>query len=76
MRTTIKDFGTGWFDVAISLDSGDIDKLIDFLVILKEDPNYHFHLYSTAFDKQKGGVSDIQFFRAPDKEETNMDIGA
>ena len=75
MRSSIEDFKTGWYGVNIGLDETDIDKLIEFLQELKKDNSYHFHLFSTAFDSEKGGVADIQFSWKSESEISNMEIG-
>jgi len=76
MKSSIEDFGTGWYGLSLGLDDDDIDKLIEFLQKLKSDGSYHFHMFSTEFDSEPGGVADIQFTKKTDNEESNMDIGA
>lgn len=75
MKSTIEDFRTGWYGVHIRVNEGDIDKLIEYLQLLKEDESGHFHLFSTAFDTELGGIADIQFTRRDPSEKSNMDIG-
>ena len=75
MNVNIEDFKTGWFGINVSLNSEDIDSLVEQLKRLKQQPNHHFHVYSTAFDIQASGVADIQFNYEPEYErESNMAI--
>jgi len=76
MKSSIEDFGTGWYGLSFGLDENDIDQLIEFLNILKSDRSYHFHMYSTTSDTDSGGIADIQFSRKIASETSNMDIGA
>ncbi len=76
MKSSIEDFKTGWYGITIGVDISDIDKLIEYLQLLKQDDSYHFHAFSTAFDTDEEGVADIQFVRKLDTEVSNMDIGA
>jgi hypothetical protein len=75
MKSSIEDFRTGWYGLKLHLDLNDIDRLLELLVLLKDDKNYHFHIFSTAFDDEAGGVADIEFCRKDESEKSNMDIG-
>lgn len=75
MKSSIEDFETGWYGIYLALDEDDIDKLIELLKVLKEDNSYHFHLFSTAFDNEPGGIADIQFSRKMESEPSNLKIG-
>ena len=75
MKSSIKNFDTGWYGLNISLSECDIENLIEYLQLLKNDHSYHFHLYSTAFDTDSGGVADIQFTREIESEKSNMKVG-
>ena len=76
MKSEIVDFGTGWYGLKIRLNEPEIDKLIDFLGMLKADEGYHFHLFSTVFDTVKGGVADIEFSRKTHFDFSDLEIGA
>ena len=76
MKSSIEDFETGWYGMKLRLDISDIDKLIEYLQLLKKDDKYHFHMFSSAFEEDSGGVADIEFSRKTDSEISNMEIGA
>ena len=75
MRSSIENFGTGWYGIHIGLDCADIDILIELLQALKKDKDFHFHMFSTAFDVDPTGIADIQFARKDASEGSNMEIG-
>ena len=76
MKSSLEDFETGWYGMKVRLDIADIDKLIEYLQLLRKDDEYHFHIFSTAFEKNSGGISDVEFSRKIDSEISNMEIGA
>jgi len=75
MKSSIEDFGTGWYGMTIQLGKDDIDKLIECLQLLKQDEGFHFHMFSTAFETEIGGIADIEFSQSSSKDTSNMDIG-
>ena len=76
MRIDIKDFETGWYGLTLHLKPEDIDRLVEFLMAARSDKAYHFHIYSTAMDKQSTGVADIEFIYQPENVADNADLGA
>ena len=75
MNASIEDFGTGWYGIHLRIRESDIDALVEQLLLLKLEPEHHFHAYSTAFDSEPGGVADIAFYRDDQGGDGNMEIG-
>ena len=65
-----EDWGDGWYGVKISLNQDEIDRLIQSLQMIKDDPDQHFHISSDY--KEAGGVGDIEISVNTDLENDNM----
>jgi hypothetical protein len=72
MHSGIEDWKNGWYRLRIGLSEPEIDKLIENLKTLKQDPGQHFHLSSDG--KGKGGLGDIEISRQADNEVDNTII--
>lgn len=70
MHVNIEDFKTGWYGMAITLSTEDIDQLIANLQEIKEDKGKHFHFFSEY--EGNGGVGDIAFYHNTDDFKSNM----
>ncbi|MCP4488452.1 MAG: hypothetical protein GY820_14185 [Gammaproteobacteria bacterium] len=76
MKSSIEDFKTGWYGVKLRLGAEDIDSLIDYLQMLKDDETYHFHIFSNGAESETSGIADIEISRKAGTEDSNMYIGA
>jgi hypothetical protein len=71
MHSTLVDWKNGWFGVQLGLKKEEIDRVIELLQMLKEEPDQHFHLSSDY--KGNGGLGDIEIFVQPVDQPSNME---
>jgi len=72
MHVKIDDWKNGWSGISIGIDPDEIDHFSEFLKMIKEDPNQHFHISSDY--KGTGGVGDIEIFIRSENEKHNMSL--
>ena len=72
MHVRLEDWNNGWYGIGISLDEKEIDRLIDLLQMLKDEPDQHFHI--TSDYKESGGVGDIEIAVNTDHQSNNMSL--
>ena len=72
MHVEIEDWKSGWSGLRIGIDPIEIDRLIELLVLIKNDPEQHFHISSDY--KSIGGVGDIEFSIRDESESHNMNL--
>jgi len=75
MIGSIEDFKTGWHGLSFAFTGEELDKLIDSLKYLKDNPDGHFHLSSKFLDGDAVGVSDVEFSVQGADETDNMQFG-
>jgi hypothetical protein len=57
MHSKLEDWKNGWFGVELGFSKEEIDRLIERLRMIQNDPDQHFHLSSDY--KGDGGIGDI-----------------
>lgn len=70
MHATLESWKDGWFGLCIGLDRDEIDALIEMLLMIKEDPEQHFHISSDY--RAAGGLGDIEVAIRSADEAHNM----
>jgi hypothetical protein len=73
MDCNIEKFESGWIGASLELSTKEIEKLIERLEYLKNNPESHFHLHSDY--EGAPGIGDIEFSHTPDCRKNNMQIG-
>ena len=63
MQAHLEDFKTGRFGLSLTLSASEIDDFIEALMMLKHDPDWHFH-YRSSFEEP--GVGDIKISNSGD----------
>ena len=71
MHTELEDWKNGWHGVQLGLTTEEIDALIERLLMLRAEPDQHFHLTSTY--KGNGGLGDITIYVQAPSEPSNME---
>jgi len=71
MHSKLEDWKNNWFGVQLGISKDEIDRIIDLLKMLKEEPDQHFHLSSDY--KDTGGLGDITIYVQSPGEVSNMD---
>ena len=72
MHVAIEDWKNGWSGISVGIDPDEIDRLIELLKMIKEDPDQHFHISSDY--KGIGGVGDIEISIRSENEKHNMNL--
>ena len=72
MHVAIEDWKNGWYGISVGIDPDEIDRLIELLKMIKEDPDQHFHISSDY--KGTGGVGDIEISIRSENEKHNMNL--
>lgn len=72
MHSKLDDWNNGWFGLQLALKRDEIDRVIELLQMLKDEPDQHFHLSSDY--KGKGGLGDIEIFVQPQDQVSNMEL--
>lgn len=72
MHVKIEDWKNGWSGISVGIDPDEIDRFIELLKMIKEDPDQHFHISSDY--KEAGGVGDIEIFIRSENEKHNMNL--
>jgi hypothetical protein len=72
MHVKIEDWKNGWSGISVGIDLDEIDHFIEFLKMIKADPQQHFHISSDY--KGAGGVGDIEIFIRSENERHNMSL--
>jgi len=67
-----EEWKNGWFGINLFVAPAEINRLIDLLRVLGQDPDQHFHISSDY--KGSGGVGDIQTACLPKERESNMHL--
>lgn len=70
MHVKLEDWKNGWSGISIGIDPAEVDRLIELLKMIREDPNQHFHISSDY--RATGGIGDFEFFIRSPNEEHNM----
>ena len=73
MHAKLNDWQNGWMSVELGVHPSEIDQLIESLMMIRDDPDQHFHLSSDY--KADGGLGDIEICALPDNAAHNMTIG-
>ena len=68
----ISKWKNGWFGIQIAIDSDEINRLIELLRMIQQDPNQHFHISSDW--KGTGGVGNIEISLRWAEQEHNMHL--
>lgn len=76
MKVDFDDFGTGWYGISVGLNTGDIDRLIELLGLLRSGDLDHFHAFSREFENQDRGIADIEFRKLSIDKAPNMELSA
>jgi len=63
MQARIEDWKNGWSGVQLGIHASEIDALIRSLIMIRDDPEQHFHLSSDY--EGSGGLGDIEVFSLP-----------
>ena len=72
MHVVNEDWKNGWSGIRIGIDLNEIDRLIESLNSIKNDPDQHFHISSDY--KGTGGVGDIEISLRNPKQPHNMTL--
>lgn len=72
MKLTREDFETGWTEVAMGLSSHEVDRLIQMLQLIKQDPNQHFHCSSNHEDDSRIAGVDFYIKQATDSDNATI----
>jgi len=70
MKTSIQDFKTGWYGIAIGLKASEIDQFIQNLDLLRAKNSEHFHARSSF--RGPGGIGDIEFYLVPEDAQDDL----
>ena len=54
MHLKFQDWKNGWSGISIGIDPDEVDRFIELLKMIREDPNQHFHISSDY--KATGGL--------------------
>lgn len=73
MHAAVEDWKNGWIGLQLAVEPAEIDKLIELLLALKQDPDQHFHISSDY--KATGGLGDIEVFARHPSQPHNLFIG-
>ncbi|HEY2411929.1 MAG TPA: hypothetical protein VGI40_06790 [Pirellulaceae bacterium] len=73
MQAKIEDWKEGWSRMQLGIHPTEIDALIKSLIMIRDDPEQHFHLSSDY--KASGGLGDIEIFALPDNAPHNLFLG-
>ena len=74
MRAELEDRKNGWSGVQLGIHLSEIDALIASLIMIRDDPDQHFHLSSDY--KASGGIGDIEVYVLPDGSPHNLFLGS
>ena len=58
MNADLEDWKNGWHGLKLAVTQQEIDRLIELLQAMKNDPEQHFHIASDY--KAGGGLGDIE----------------
>lgn len=72
MHVKIEDWKNGWSGISVGIDPDEIDRFIELLKMIRENPEQHFHVSSDY--KGTGGVGDIEVFVRGENEGYNMSL--
>ncbi|MCC6140397.1 MAG: hypothetical protein IT389_07255 [Nitrospira sp.] len=72
MHVKIEDWKNGWSGISVGIDPDEINRFIELLKMIRENPEQHFHVSSDY--KGTGGVGDIEVFIRGENEEHNMSL--
>jgi len=70
MHAELESWSSGWQGLRISLRPAEIERLIQLLRTLQEDPDQHFHI-SSKYEGEPS-IGDIEIFVAAANERDNM----
>jgi len=73
MDCSIEKFESGWTGASLELSKKEIEKLIERLEHLKNNPESHFHLFSDYEGEPE--IGDIEFSHTPSCRKNNLKIG-
>jgi hypothetical protein len=71
MHTELEDWKNGWYGIQLGISGSEIDRVIELLKMLKEEPDQHFHF--TSDYKGNGGIGDITVYVQTQDEIDNME---
>jgi hypothetical protein len=74
MRAELEDWKNGWSGVRLGIHLSEIDALIASLMMIRDDPEQHFHLSSDY--KASGGIGDIEISVLPEGSPHNLFLGS
>lgn len=74
MYGKLNDWKNGWFGIELSLNSVEIEQLIDALKMLQTDSDQHFHISSDYVGS--GGIGDIEISVSQSDSVNNLHIGS
>ena len=75
MNVNMEDWKGGWYGIALGLSDGEIDRLRELLLDLKEDHDQHFHIrsdFARGGDPAEGGVGDITVYVKDVEQSDNL----
>jgi hypothetical protein len=72
MHINKEDFEKGWIEIGIGIKKEEIEKIIENLRHLKNNPDQHFHFSSKYENDSK--IADIEIYIQGDKQKDNMSI--
>lgn len=73
MHAEIEDWKNGWHGVSLGFSIEEIDRMIQMLTTLRNDPEQHFHLVSDHTGA--GGLGDVEIYVADSSASSNMRVG-
>ena len=74
MRGEIENWNNGWYGVSLGLSIAEIDRLIELLTNIRNDPEQHFHISSDYVGS--GGLGDIEVSIAEASSISNMSVSS
>lgn len=60
MLGEIENWNNGWYGIGLGLSVAEIDRMIELLTKLRDDPEQHFHISSDY--SGSGGIGDIEVY--------------
>ena len=72
MHVKLEDWKNGWLGISIGIDPHEVDRFIELLKMIKDEPDRHFHISSDY--KATGGIGDIEIFVRSANEKHNMNL--
>ncbi len=71
MRAILNEFESGASGLSLELSTSEIDSLIEALLVLKRDPEWHFH-YRSSFEEP--GIGDIEISNSGNEKYTYLEL--